>query len=258
MFPCSRLGATLIGLFEANRNIVQNCKQCDFPMDWFASMNASAHAQSSLESASKPLFHIRRIGEMSAKSPVVLGEIIRVEGMNAYNRYLWEENLLTTAGRVPRPANILSRLPELGQIQLRKVMAERLAKQLTEYAFETVRRTDFPSRPSRLNCLFASASPSTANQWVKNFGQQMPYQLLEVEILEGTEIFEADAEWIFYDTLPIHQIEAYAHMYWAGKKNPKPREEILVRGPVLVRKVIETFPAFPVLEPDPLHRKVSS
>jgi len=47
-------------------------------------------------------------------------------------------------------------------------------------------------------------------------------------------------------------------MYWAGKKNPKPREEILVRGPVLVRKVIETFPAFPVLEPDPLHRKVSS
>lgn len=261
MFPCSQLGATLIGLFEANRNRVPNCKKCNFPMEWFESMNASAHSQPSFDSTSKNLFHIRRIGEISAKAPVVLGEIIRVEGMNAYNRYLWEESLLTTAGRVPAPANILPRLPELGQNQLRKVMAERLTKQLTEYAFETVRRTDFPSRPSRLNCLFASTSPSAASQWVKNFGQQLPYQLLEVEILDGTEIFEADAEWIFYDTLPIHQIEAYAHMYWAGKKNPKPREEILVRGPVLVRKVIETFPAFPVLEPeppDPLNRKGSS
>lgn len=204
------------------------------------SMNASAHAHP-MDRAPITLFHIRRIGEMSAQAPVVIGETIRVEGMNAYNRYLWQESLLTTAGRVPAPTSILPRLPELGQNQLRKVMAERLAKQLTEAVFETVRRTDFPSRPSRLHCLFASSSPSAASQWVQNFGQQWPYQFLEIEAPGETEIFEADAGWIVYDTLPIYQIEAHANMYWAGKKNPEPKEEILVGGPVLVRNVIETF-----------------
>lgn len=187
---------------------------------------------------------------MSAQAPAVIGEIIRVEGMNAYNRYLWEESLLTTAGRVPTPTSILPRLPELGQNQLRKVMAERLAKQLTESVFETVRRTDFPSRPSRLNCLFASSSPSAASQWVQNFGQQRPYQLLEIEAPRGTEIFEADAGWIVYDTLPIYQIEAHANMYWAGKKNPESKEEILVRGPVFVRNVFETFPVSSIPKPE--------
>ncbi len=200
-----------------------------------------------VDSAPSTLFHIRRIGEMSAKAPVVVGETIQVEGLNAYNRYLWQESLLTTAGRVPAPTNILPRLPELGQNQLRKVMAERLAKQLTESVFETVRRTDFPSRPSRLNCLFATSSPSAASQWVQNFGQQWPYQLLEIEVPGESEIFEADAGWIVYDTLPIYQIESHANMYWAGKKNPEPKEEILVRGPVWVKKVIETFHASPVL-----------
>lgn len=204
-----------------------------------------------VDSAPTTLFHIRRIGEMSAKAPVVIGETIRVEGINAYNRYLWQESLLTTAGRVPAPTNILPRLPELGQNQLRKVMVERLAKQLTESVFETVRRTEFPSRPSRLNCLFASSSPSAASQWAQNFGQQWPYQLLEIEVPGETEIFEADAGWIVYDTLPIYQIESHANMYWAGKKHSEPKEEILVRGPVSVKKVIETFPASPVLAIEP-------
>lgn len=203
-----------------------------------------------VDSAPTTLFHIRRIGEMSAKAPVMTGETIRVEGMNAYNRYLWQESLLTTAGRVPAPTSILPRLPELGQNQLRKVMAERLAKQLTESVFETVRRTEFPSRPSRLNCLFASSSPSAASQWVQNFGQQWPYQLLEIEVPGEIEIFEADAGWIVYDTLPIYQIESHANMYWAGKKHSEPKEEILVRGPVSVRKVIQTFPASSDLEPE--------
>lgn len=214
-------------------------------------MNDSAHAQPSMDRTPTTLFHIRRIGEMSAKAPVVIGETIRVEGMNAYNRYLWQESLLTTAGRVPAPTSILPRLPELGQNQLRKVMAERLAKQLTESVFETVRRSNFPSRPSRLNCLFASSSPSAASQWVQNFGQQWPYQLLEIEAPRETEIFEADAGWIVYDTLPIYQIESHANMYWAGKKHPEPKEEILVQGPVSVKKVIETFSASPVLAIEP-------
>jgi len=171
--------------------------------------------------------------------------------LNAYNRYLWQESLLTTAGRVPAPTNILPRLPELGQNQLRKVIAERLAKQLTESVFETVRRTDFPSRPSRLNCLFASSSPSATSQWVQNFGQQWPYQLLEIEAPGETELFEADAGWIVYDTLPIYQIETHANMYWAGKKHPEPKEDILVRGPVLVKKVIETFPTSAALAIEP-------
>jgi len=114
-----------------------------------------------------------------------------------------------------------------------------------------VRRTDFPSRPSRLNCLFASSSPSATSQWVQNFGQQWPYQLLEIEAPGETELFEADAGWIVYDTLPIYQIETHANMYWAGKKHPEPKEDILVRGPVLVKKVIETFPTSAALAIEP-------
>lgn len=187
------------------------------------------------------LFHIRRIGTLNAQEFLRAGDIIQITGMNCYSRYLWEESLLTTAGRVPFPVAVMPKLPELGQFQLHREMSRRLCKQLVEHVFEVIRRDHFPALPSRTNCIFAASSETAARQWGDSFGPHERYQLLELELPSSGHVFEGDASLVCYDTLPITEIQRYAQHYWKGSKSQKSMPEYLIESPARVLRVIESI-----------------
>jgi len=185
-------------------------------------------------------YHIRRIGELSANSYLNVGDEIRVDGFNIYSRYLWEESLLTTAGRISHPNIALSMLHEVGKNQMRAAMNTRLCKQMVEYVFESVRYREFSHCPTRQSCIFATKSFESAMSWLSSFGAQYRYQILEIEPCYPTEIFEGDATLVCYDTLPLIRVEVFAQHYWSGTKTKKPLEECLISGSAEVVKILKS------------------
>lgn len=186
-------------------------------------------------------FHIRRIGKLNADKFLRIGDILQFEEINIYSRYLWQESLLTTAGRVHSTILVMEKLPEKGQDQLRAAMNSRLCKQVVEYVFETVRLRCFPNKPSRKTCIFASNTIESITSWIQNFGKSEKYQILEIELEPTALTFDGDANLVCYDTLPLNMIEKYAYHYWNGAKSRQPLEEVLIHGSARVICVIESI-----------------
>lgn len=185
-------------------------------------------------------FHVRRIGDMNASEYSKSGDILQFEGPNNYSRYLWEESLATTAGRVRFPLAVIKKLPEKGQNQLHAAMNSRLCKQVVEYVFEAVRLRQYPDRPSRRTCIFAGKTLAGVEAWMKNFGACQRYQILEIKPETTALTFDGDANLVCYDAPPLTFIENCANHYWNGAKTQQFLEEVLIQGPARIVRVIES------------------
>lgn len=99
-----------------------------------------------------------------------------------------------------------------------------------ELLFETIRRSEFSDRPSRMQCYFAWESLEAARAFKVN-GQHL-YRL------DSPVGFKADQKWL---TLGTQNISSFfnARQYWTGAASGDPKWELLLRAPVEVVARVE-------------------
>ncbi|MFN4095717.1 MAG: DUF2441 domain-containing protein [Sphingomonas sp.] len=124
-----------------------------------------------------------------------------------------------------RSASFIAQSTELSGATTR--YAECNAHQTKESAWEHVRATEFPERPSRIKsfyCFDKLEDAATANQ---SWFASAPRRIVELRILEGSNIARADSKWL--DCEPEKWAD-YARAYWAGESTQQPLFETIVSG----------------------------
>lgn len=99
-----------------------------------------------------------------------------------------------------------------------------------ELTFEAIRKSDFPHRPSRMQCYFAWETLEAARAF--KAADQHIYRL------SSSNGFRADQKWL---TLGVQNVSSVfnAHQYWSGNASGDPRWEILLKAPVAVSELME-------------------
>ncbi|WP_416268438.1 hypothetical protein SD235_13865 [Burkholderia cepacia] len=120
-----------------------------------------------------------------------------------------------------------------------------------EMAFEVVRLSAFPSRPSRLTSIFLF--PTLAHASIYRFQNTYTSVIYEVELIDDAPIFNADIS-LITSPVPnelspaIPHIMALAHQYWTGLDSITATSELLTTSPV---RIVATHnaPAYALPEP---------
>lgn len=112
---------------------------------------------------------------------------------------------------------------------------------LRELALERVRTEKYPQYPSRLNCLYASATLEEAEIWAASFVRlgRATYHIVKVA-LKG-RIFEGDAHNCFDAELNEEKNLTMARRYWENEPNEKGVplvREILADGEIEVLEIV--------------------
>jgi hypothetical protein len=104
-----------------------------------------------------------------------------------------------------------------------------------ELVWEQVRATEFPGRPSRMDCAFAFQSEASALTWAES-GER----IYAVSVGPESPTFLADMTWItvarqghgFADVLEI------VRRYWRGEASGHPAIELLVAGDLKIDREV--------------------
>jgi hypothetical protein len=105
-----------------------------------------------------------------------------------------------------------------------------------EYVFEDVRKRDFPSKPSRLDCVFGFTDVNTARAFRENtrsFEASVLY-LVSTEA-DSSSIHYADYRFPALNGGALDGIEELARKYWT--ETPQQCIEVVIPGPVTVLEV---------------------
>ena len=112
---------------------------------------------------------------------------------------------------------------------------------LRELALEEVRKERFPDFPSRLNCLYVSATMEEAEIWAESFIRwgRPTYHIVKVRL--AGRIFEGDACNCFDASADRERNLARAQRYWMNLPNEQgkpPVREILADGEIDVLEIV--------------------
>jgi len=130
------------------------------------------------------------------------------EGLTQHGkRYLLDECLV-----IPTPHGPAPQVPNIPMVEL---------------ICELVRRLSFPNLPSRLQALYAWASPDEALAFQREFGGGTIYEV------EGDQYFRGDMNLLYLGGSGIGAWQ-FAMKYWSGDASPAPRWEYLLVPPVRV------------------------
>ena len=108
-----------------------------------------------------------------------------------------------------------------------------------EEIFEEVRRSKFPDRPSRLDCVFLCENLeglSGGSFCNKDRGSWNPGETYEVKLVGSYNMFKTNSEyWTeavlhFSDGINKDMVERWAEAYWAGDQSPS-MGEVLISPP---------------------------
>lgn len=91
-----------------------------------------------------------------------------------------------------------------------------VAVMLRELVFENVRAKEFPTLPSRTNCIWLLDSETAIEYWLHRIPHHGEKRVLEIEILDGV-LHKAYEEHLTNNLENISELEARAHKYWSGK-----------------------------------------
>ena len=98
-----------------------------------------------------------------------------------------------------------------------------------EQIWEAIRRSEFPSKPSRLKALFLfdalEATLKAQELWFPKEGRH----LLRTRIISGAQTHVGDARWL--DSLQ-KEWEEKARKYWSGEMTDDPMPELILHGAV--------------------------
>ncbi|MCK8061479.1 MULTISPECIES: DUF2441 domain-containing protein [unclassified Fusibacter] len=113
-----------------------------------------------------------------------------------------------------------------------------------ELMLEKVRKEDFSEFPSRMACLYVSASLEEAEKWAKHFIEigRETFQIVALEN-EGN-CFTGDAHNCWYECASEEEARKRAFHYWKvldNGKNEDPVFETIIDGRICVVEVIKDF-----------------
>ena len=122
---------------------------------------------------------------------------------------------------------------------------------LRELAMEEVRREKFPQYPSRMGCLYVSASLEEAEKWGAFFAElgRPTYHIVKLDIRGNC--FVGDAAKCFRGQLSREENRRLAEIYWkshADREDPRTICEMLVDGQITVLEIVKEIRAN--LKPD--------
>lgn len=117
---------------------------------------------------------------------------------------------------------------------------------LRELALEEVRWEKYPQYPSRMGCLYVSATLQEAENWGKFFAEigRPTYCIVKLEI-DGN-CFVGDAAKCFRGQLSREENLRLAQRYWENKKEAEdepPVTEMLVDGQITVVEIVKEINA---------------
>jgi hypothetical protein len=112
-----------------------------------------------------------------------------------------------------------------------------------EFAFEIVRREQFPTRPSRMSCIFLipddAASVRFWWQQLQTQGKKGKRQLFRVKA-EGPPHHRVSQDLLMpLQTCAIDEWTSRAHRYWADQPDVCERDEVLLVGKVTVEEKLD-------------------
>lgn len=112
-----------------------------------------------------------------------------------------------------------------------------------EQIFEDVRKQSHPEKPSRMKCIYAAQSVEEALLWLPTVNaDNLPYQLLELELGSGANFFLTNEEPLWHcQDVPKQDIFKQAERYWSGSKGNK-NYEVLFEGQYKILREIAQCP----------------
>lgn len=163
--------------------------------------------------------------------------------------YYWKNKIqLITDADAPRPvvdmlqgietiAKMLNQSFDTEPIRQIMLQSKYLAELLKEYIFEDVRYSQFPSRPSRKQCLYLLPILADVDQFATQFGFDLAKKtIVEIETLQDDNIHFADISLLDCNLYSHDDKIASAKKYWAGVPLAQ-STEILYTGDFRITKV---------------------
>lgn len=117
---------------------------------------------------------------------------------------------------------------------------------LREMALEEVRKTHFPQYPSRMHCLYVSATQEEAERWGEFFARIGRPTYSVVKLLAKGNIFTGDAVNCFDGQTTHEENLRLAHLYWENAErddHSPPVWEMLADGELTVVEMIKVINA---------------
>jgi hypothetical protein len=115
---------------------------------------------------------------------------------------------------------------------------------LREYAFEQIRRQEFPDLPSRIESVFVFEDPAFAMAWTR-VNPPEPEHVYRVEPIEArTRTVRVDMTWVdtFSQYHSFDSIDECIRRHWRANASQQPKWEVLIAGPVTVCERVSPIP----------------
>ena len=111
-----------------------------------------------------------------------------------------------------------------------------------EWLYEYIRRTEFPHRPSRLNCTFFCGNIESAYAFAPN---RKNHTLYEVKVCdESAKIFSPNWDMQAQSAASLEEVYDCARDYWKALNVPPQLQEVVVESDVEVIRRMELPPDF--------------
>lgn len=108
-----------------------------------------------------------------------------------------------------------------------------------ELVLETVRREQFPSAPSRRNCIFLFDSENDIQKWKNSVVTVGNPSFQVLRVLVTGNIIRVDSKNLPNGNEPISEWESKAYKYWNCELTDDPSIEVLLEGQVTVDEILE-------------------
>ncbi len=107
---------------------------------------------------------------------------------------------------------------------------------LKEQLFETVRKTKYPSLPSRLNCIYVVDDVRYALQYIQKMNKKYLYR---VTIKNKKKSAKVDMNLLDCNNKSFNEVVVIADKYFSGVSSEHPFYEYLIEGTVVVENRID-------------------